>query len=381
MTQVSADNLHRTVKLEIDEGRASTVDEANRLASSYVLQVEVGGDLQDNPALQAAVLTAVNAGRRAFLGGVQVRSSADPVLTAGWGRSNRLSEAIGALGGRIVDELSAEHPTLALGGGSLGREGLVLHPTWQRWSGGVVELGDDRLAEGQSDSLAATLAAAMGVSECFQRIRGNPETGSRSVGLSLWRPELDWRDEDSFGPEMRYLPARAWILGLGHLGQAYCWCLGCLPYTNPAEVMLYLVDYDVVEDANESTGLLVDRGAIGRTKARAVADRLAELDMQTRIVERPFDWQTRRTANEPTLALAGFDDPQPRRLLENANFERVIDAGLGARADHYNEIQLHTFPSKLSARTAFQSRPGRQCIPSSRRTAIWLTAESRQESP
>ena len=106
-------------------------------------------------------------------------------------------------------------------------------------------------------------------------------------------------DPDSFGPEIRYLPSGAWILGLGHLGQAYCWCLGCLPYVDPHELLLYLVDFDVVEDANQSTGLLVDQGSVGQTKARAVALALERIGVQTRVSERPFDSHTQRTADEP----------------------------------------------------------------------------------
>ena len=35
---------------------------------------------------------------------------------------------------------------------------------------------------------------------------------------------------DAIGPSLVYLPSGLWLLGLGHLGQANAWALGCLPY-------------------------------------------------------------------------------------------------------------------------------------------------------
>jgi hypothetical protein len=121
--------------------------------------------------------------------------------------------------------------------------------------------------------------------------------------------------------------------------------------------MLYLQDFDVVVEANESTGLLIQSEMIGKTKARVVADEMERLGFQTRISERAFDSHTKRTADEPGLALAGFDDPVPRQELEDANFGFIVDAGLGAGAQQYHDIVIHAFPSGLQARTAFPSRP------------------------
>ncbi len=345
------------MKLELDEDQVATVEEARALASGYVMQLVLGAGIETSAAYQAAALTVVNAGARAFLGGVRVRIGEDPTLNAGWAKGQRLSEAIARFGGTVVKETDDAIPTLVLGQPSDARvgSGVVLYPTWAGWSGGMVEDPSQKLAEQAEYPLSGVLAGALGVSELFQHIRGNQEAARRSVGLSLWRPDLDWRDPESVGPPISFLPSAAWILGLGHLGQAYCWCLGWLPFAKVEEVLIYLMDFDVIEEANASTGLLVDGGCIGETKVRAVSRCLESLGMRTRISERAFDSHTRRTAGEPSLALAGFDDPLPRRELEGANFELIVDAGLGASASHYNEIQLHAFPSGLRARDAFQS--------------------------
>ena len=60
-------SLHRTVKLLIDSGKAKNPEEARKILENLVLQVAVGADIGKDPAAQAALLTIVNAGHRAFL--------------------------------------------------------------------------------------------------------------------------------------------------------------------------------------------------------------------------------------------------------------------------------------------------------------------------
>jgi hypothetical protein len=356
MTAIGSDGLHRTVKLELDEGRARTLAEAEAIAASHVLQIHVGTGVGHDPAAQAAMLTAFNTGPRAFLGGVRVLVEEETVLSSPWAAGEGVGSAAARFGCELVTGLSGDLPTLAIGEtGSPSRGSIVLYPTSRGWSGGVVEQQSDRFAGPGDFALAGVLAGALGVSEAFRHVRGDLEAGRRSIGLSLWRPELDWRSPEAPGGAARYLPGKLWLLGLGHLGQAYAWALGTLPYADPAAVTVYLQDYDIVVDANKSTGLLVDDSAIGRTKGRVVAEHLEGLGFQTRVVERAFDAHTRRTTREPSLALAGFDDPAPRRDLEKANFARIIDAGLGAGVDHYQEIALHSFPSALHSREAFDA--------------------------
>src|SRR5438552_3430692 len=67
---IDPDALHRTVKLELDEGRATSLEEAVAIASGYVLQIDVGPEIAGSPTMQAMLLTAVNTAARAFLGGV-----------------------------------------------------------------------------------------------------------------------------------------------------------------------------------------------------------------------------------------------------------------------------------------------------------------------
>jgi hypothetical protein len=353
--EADPDQLHRTVKLEIDEGRARTFEEAKRIASGYVLQVQVGRGIVSSHNPQAALLTAINTARRAFLGGVRVHIAEDPVLTVRWGEAMRLSEAVAAYGGTVVGDLTDDHPTIALGHLDPPPSGrIVLYPTWQGWSGGAVETGAARLDEADDRLvLSGVLAGALAVSESFQHVRGNVVAGRRDVGLSLWRPDLDWRDPVAVGLACPYLPSRLWMLGLGHLGQAYCWALGFLPYAKPEDVWLMLQDFDRVVEANEATALLAGVGDRGRPKARIVARRMEGIGFRTSVTERPFDANTRRRGDEPGLALGGFDRPEPRRELGAAGFEFIVDAGLGGGPEHYLDMLIHSFPSGLTPAEAW----------------------------
>ena len=352
----AADALNRTAKQLVDCGEAANPDEAMAILQAYVLQVDVGPGLVDDRAGQAAVLTTINAGSRAFLGGVEVRIEDDPLLTEGWGAGRRLSQATGEMGGRLVDRLDDDNPTVVIGRptrASLGK--VIVHQTWRGWSAGLVVDPSDRLNEG-GIALAGVLAGALGVSECFQHRRGSPVAARRDVGVSLWRPDTDWRDKDAAGPKLRYLPNGVWLLGLGHLGQSYAWSLGLLPYSTPSEAIVYLVDTDVVVEANRSTGLLTCRDDIGTKKARLVASRLEQLGFATTLVERRFDANTTPTPSEPKIAIAGFDNPAPRRLLGD-RFDRVVDGGLGSGTVDYLDLVLHSFPSNLDPETLFAVEP------------------------
>ena len=357
MDKLNSDQLHRTTKLELDEGRARSVDEAQEIMASYVLQIDVGVGLGESPTRQAMLLTAVNAAVRAFLGGVRVCLREHGRVRVSWVEGMDMAAAIENYGGEIVESLDRNYPTFVIGDVREQPVGsLVLHGTWEGWSGGVVEETKDRLGESVEFPLAGMLAASLGVSEAFQNLRGNVVAGRRSTGLSLWDPRCDWREVPAYGEPCHYLPKRLWLIGLGHLGQAYAWALSLLPYGDRSAVDLVLQDFDSIVKANESTGMLSDHSVVGQKKTRVVSDRLEALGFSTIITERHFDSATRRSVNEPSVALVGVDDPAPRRYLEAAGFDLIVDAGLGGGPRNYLDILIHTFPSGIKATGAFLAR-------------------------
>jgi hypothetical protein len=122
------------------------------------------------------------------------------------------------------------------------------------------------------NSPAASQAAAAEVhhkSSCSRM----PAAVRRVVGLSLWRPnpDADWLEANASEPALTYLPSRLWLIGLGHLGQAYLWGLGLLPYRDPAELALVLQDIDLITAPTESTSILSQGDMIGQRKTRAMA--------------------------------------------------------------------------------------------------------------
>jgi hypothetical protein len=360
-----ADEIDRTAKVLIDLGLATDPDDARRYLEGLILQVPVGPEIASDPATQAALMTVVNAGRRAFKGGVHVRlRPLDPVLTTGWGAGSAASVVVASYGGTIVAELHPDRPTLAIGSPVALAGSPVLHLTWEGWSAGVVRQGGDRLG-GDGNVVAAVLAAGLGVSETFQQALGAVVPGRRDVGVSLWRPDLDWRSAEAVGPRLEYLPAELWLLGLGHLGQAYAWVLGMLPYSNPSDCDVGLLDFDEVVAGNAATQLLTSPAVVEVRKTRIVAATLERLGMRTRISERAFDEQFRvishahQNRQEPLVALAGFDDVTPRRLLGDAGFERTVDGGLGAGPVEYLDMVLHTFPATVGPVDAFEDAPPR----------------------
>ena len=67
------DDFHRTAKLLVEQRKAKTIEEGHAILASLVLQVAVGRESMSSLTEQAMLLTVINAGRRAFVGGVHVR--------------------------------------------------------------------------------------------------------------------------------------------------------------------------------------------------------------------------------------------------------------------------------------------------------------------
>lgn len=355
------DRLHRTVKLEMDSGRATTAEEAERIVRGYVLQILVGSGIAESRTRQTTLLTAVNAGSRAFLGGVRVKLGEDFVITTPWDHGRRVKDVLSDFGAvSLVDELDPERPVIVIGDAVWGGE-LPLYPTWEGWSGGLVTRPENRLGEEVEFALAGVLNGALAVSEAFQWTRGYPVAAARPAGISLWRPDLHWRDPDAAGTALAFLPDNFWLLGLGHLGQAYAWALGFLPFASAkrGRVRIMLQDFDSVVDANEATSMLVRHGERD-LKTRLVERHLGGLGLQVRRTDRRFDERTRRDESnpgEPLLALAGFDRVEPRRLLDEAGFRYVVDGGIGVGQVEYLGIDIHTFPSSRTAKDVFADEP------------------------
>ena len=354
MKSLESDQYHRTAKILVDQGLVDDVANAPKYLEDLILQIQVGTGIDTDLAAQAALFTAINTGRRAMLGGVRVEIQDNPILSLPWVSNQNLVDAVRSFGGEVVNEIDCRNPVLRIGHSCPSQSSesqIQLSAHWDGWCGGVID-SPSAESSAQATPLAGLVAGALGVSEIFQYFLGSSTAARRTVGLSLWRPDVCWQEPDATGPPLLYFPDRIWLLGLGHLGQAYAWGLGCLPYDRPHDLEVFLVDFDKIVEANHSTGLLTEMGDLGKHKTRVVASKIAGLGHQFRLVERRYDQNLMPDRDEPLLALAGFDKPEPRRNLGD-KFDLAVDAGLGA--DHYGylDILIHTFPSQLTPEEAF----------------------------
>jgi hypothetical protein len=358
-TQHDPSQLHRLMKIAIDSGEVSTIAEAERLFSGYRLAIHVGKDVAHSPTLQASLLTAINTARRSFMGGVEISGDLDVPLIVPWRNYKTLLDAVIDLQGKPVRALTPEIPRIIIGDNSIHQPTtqFAVNVTFNGWIGGIVPSSSSvRLSQEQEFIPSGILAGALAVSEAFQFVRGdNPLAGQRAVGLSLWQPEnsASWLESES-GPQIRNLPANLWLIGLGHLGQAYLWTLGLLPYAFPNEVQIFLQDFDELESANESTSPLTFNNMVGLKKTRAMAAWCEERGFRPKIVERRFASNFNISDEEPRVALCGVDNLLARAALEDVGFDRIIEAGLGNGPQEFLTFQIHNLPSSRSAHDRWQ---------------------------
>ncbi|MDV4179771.1 hypothetical protein R1521_14780 [Rhizobium brockwellii] len=344
-------NVSRISKLLIDRNGEDPGSVLMR-RRKFTVTLRLGDDVGGSRSLQLAALTAARLANWCFPGAVHVDAPAS-VLDA---RALVGAPKSTSLGIALARELGKRGMTPTEGGrvllfGNAAHNGAALRVTFDGW---VAVTGPQhtlsRYAEREHCSLAPILAAALAISETFLGFAGIDVTaGRRVVGLSLWRPDLGHADPDAVGSVVTALPKQAWLLGLGHLGNAYLWALATLPFAKPADVLLYLLDFDRVEKANTETGVLFRSRDIGRFKTRVCSDWLEQFKINTCLVERRFDDRLRRLDGEPALALSGFDNNEARQLLVDANFGRVVDSGLGGTATNFDSISLRTWPNARAA--------------------------------
>jgi hypothetical protein len=339
--------LHRTAKYFMDNGRASTYEEAMAILQGFGLTVIVGPEVSISSSHQIALLSLVNIARRTFLGGVEVVGLPEAPLLVKLVAADTLAEAVKKLGAAVSEDANAANPVALIG--TCRHEpakGAAWQLTWQGWRGGVTPARTKvRLSEDVNNPLAAALSAAVCAAELFAWYAGeHPMAGRRSAGLSLWKPDSDWMSSEE-EPVLSYLPTRLWLIGLGNLGQAFAWLLACLPYRERSEVELILQDFDFTAESNDSTSLLSSLELVGCKKARAVADWFEHLGFVTHIEERRFGEWTRRAEHEPGVALCGVDNGLARSALGKTGFDLVVEAGLGAGPDGFRNFSMHTFPS------------------------------------
>lgn len=354
-----ADTLHRLVKQLLDSGVAKTVAEAEAIFAGFRVALVIDDAVARTIDGQIQLLTAIALARRVFLGGVSVSGALDQPLLAPLPFGDTLHDAVATLGGEIggaADDL----PMIVIGApAQTRRKTFAVRTLAAGWRGGIVAAHVDIKIEGASPlPLASMLAAALAINEAFLHVSA-PESiaGRRQVGLSLWRPaDAEWLTAPADEPVLVYLPSDLWLIGLGHLGQAYLWGLGLLPYTPTTKPKLVLQDIDIITPSTESTSMLSDASLIGAKKTRAMAEWAERRGFETCVCERRFDAGFTRRDDEPGVALCGLDNALGRRALDGVGFDLVVEAGLGRGHRDFRTMRLHVLPGTRPASEIWRER-------------------------
>lgn len=348
-------HLSRISKLFVDRDDVD-VQEAFARRQQHAVALVCGPGVQHSYTLQLAVVTAARIAARCFPGAVRVLLASE-IAESSLLISPSLNRSLGAEvaeieGAELLTDVShrEQHGRAVLFGDAAATAG-ALRVTFDGW---VAMVGPaDRLepqAERELCALAGVLSASLAISELFLAFAGiNIEAGHRVLGLSLWRPDLRTSDPLALGVQVEFLPSSLWLLGLGHLGNAYLWSLANMPYADPTAVEIFLDDADRVETENEETGLLFNRSHRDLLKTRVCSNWLEVRGFRTRLIERYLDSHFRCRLDEPQLALCGFDSNPSRRDLQTARFRRVVESGLGGTASNFDTISMHTLPNPRPA--------------------------------
>ncbi|WP_103355609.1 hypothetical protein [Amycolatopsis sp. CA-128772] len=347
----SADQVHRTVLLSAHDDTQPTLGAA--LAAHASIEVLICADewaCSDEEG-QAALLTAIATGVRAF-GRVYVHVGAPgAMICRGVYRGLVVAAAVEEAGALQVPEAelakASGRPTLLIGPTTAapaeGSGHCVLRASWSGWTATVTHVPSPALSTGPSCTLSAIASGALGISEIFGWIRARPgdDHGFRTATLNLWE-----FGSTADGAELAHAPLAWWLVGLGHLGQAHAWVISWLPYEQPGGVEIVLQDTGLTVPANHSTGVLTPSGSNGASKTRLSADALQHAGFRSRIIERDVRSDLRVFEDECHIALLGVDNLPARRLTSGVGWRFAVDVGLGNGAADFTSILIRRLPGR-----------------------------------
>ena len=339
---MNPDSFHRLLKTLVDSGEAKTIIQAQQTFSGYGVRVVLSNSVQSSVTEQIIALTVINTASRCFMGNVIVECEVDLVLTAQGFEDQRLSEFCD-WAGVIASSVSRKNwPVIDVRSDLQSMIPGAIRPWADGW---VFGLGENIGSNGGLFAPACVAAGALAVSEAFSILRNdNPYAGKRDFLFSLWAM-TEGREQGPTDSLQEVLKTGAWLVGLGHLGQAYCWTLGFFP---GKFATLVLQDVDTVTESTISR-VLSSRDNIGTMKTRLASEWLEKRGFSTRLVERRFDASTRVAAADPNIAFFGVDNASARRCCEHAGFNLVMDAGLGSGYRDFRAMRIRTFPGASSA--------------------------------
>lgn len=323
----------RITKALTDAQLVDSFEDAETELDSIHPCVLLGTEQARTRAGQAATLTIAATALKCF-GRCTVLVAVDTPLLAPLPIGSTLTEALRQIGA----DVSSAHPDGATHLIGIGAEGaapnIFVACWWDRWLSGIrteaCKVGDSRLA------LSGIFAGALAVRQIFASLLARGRRRPVETTISLWEP---WSSDClELGPTSFIAPTFLWLIGLGHLGQAFVWNLVMLPYSSARRVILQ--DDDKINDENEPTSLLVTNDGYRNRKVRLASQWLENAGWETWLLERRFRGDLSPTLDDPPILLSGLDSLAPRKLLVEAGFEFMIDAGIGHGPHDFEGIQI-----------------------------------------
>ena len=332
-----AETLNRTMKLAMDEGRVQSYQEAVALFRSFRIRLQVAPGFSAIPGVEAAVLTLLRAGPKTFLGGVELVAPLHECCTLAGFAGKSLGDVAAECGVSVGQDAEAYLPTICVGAGAVAAEGFWLGLAVGA-DGFLLTPDVSRLSPADGSVEAGVAGAGAALNQAFQHIyRKAPQAGQREVTFR-------------FPMQSHHMPPRQdlWVVGLGHLGQAYLWTTMLKGEARPE--LVRLTDDDKVSTSSLSTCLLVDAADVGHKKVDVIARRLEMLGMKVLRDSKRLDLDSGSIASAQPLCVVAVDNLALRKSLDRVHGATVIEAGIGDGADGFTRVQAHAFPGARLAR-------------------------------
>ncbi|MDD2305195.1 MAG: ThiF family adenylyltransferase [Prolixibacteraceae bacterium] len=334
------------VALAIAEEHNIEVEDAIAKMNQSSIYLLADESIKNSFSIQLAFLTAVNISHRVFLGGVicQIPQNTPNLLKLDSSNFNDLVSKFGGVNS-LVDPTKKDIKILF---GIECFDEFCVESISSGWRGGVNFFNQKRIVLEETNSkisFGPIVSASLVCYDAFCKVfQINADGIDLNFEISLWNLNSgeDWHKSENEGPEKPYLPRNIWTLGLGHLGQAYLWTLGFMPFENLNQVQVLLQDADIVQPENIGSQVLCFEENIRKPKTRACMNFLEGLNFRTQIIEKPFikgDCEQEWAENYPFI-LNGVDNVKTRKSINKASFKLFIDGATNGQFDLFDSFTM-----------------------------------------
>ena len=195
MNEINSDPYR--IALALMQLHKCTYEEAQNKLLELKLNIFGGELLKTSVSLQASILTSVNCGVRAFKGGVFLKIPNDIPLLLNIEGYKTLNDLVKSYGASVCDELDKKILTLKFGIDPLAENEIGVVSTG--WKAGICVHDEIINLSSQPDFAPGGIAAgSLAIGFAFLKLTNlDPLCFNHSIGISLWRPDLDWRESES----------------------------------------------------------------------------------------------------------------------------------------------------------------------------------------